>query len=172
MSDKENLSLKKNLSYLKRGYKLCNELAPTYIQRMCVSVGIQTLNTYMSIYLSGIVVEFITGETKLDKAFMYAVIFVCTLTALNIFSQYLTASKCQQLEQGFYAKAKNMISQKCMNMDFVKIENPDIHRMKTEAENFFYGPASRWNCTGRILFDTSIIFEAVFSVIIGFVMCF
>lgn len=172
MSDKENLSLKKRLSNLKRGYKLCGELAPTYIQRMCISLAIQTLNTYLSIYLSGIIVELITGNEKLDKAFMYAVIWVCVVTVLNIFRQYLTVSKCQQLENGFYAKAKNMVSQKCMNMDFVKIENPDTHRMKNQADIFLYGSTSRYNGMGRILFDTPIIFQAAVSIIIGFVMCF
>jgi len=172
MSDKINLSFKQRILNLKRGYKLCNTLAPTYIQKLCLRSGLQSAVTYLSILFSGAIIQLITGEMELKKAFLYAVIFSSVNIALNIFYQYLVVSKQQQLEQGFYAKAKNMISQKCMNMDFVKIENPDTHRMKTQAENYFYGSASRWNGMGRILFDTPIIFEAVISIIIGFVMCF
>ena len=172
MSDKANLSLKKRISNLKRGYKLCNELAPTLVQRQCVRSGLQSIVSYLSILFSGAIVELITNEMELKQAFIYAVIFVSVNIALNIFYQYLIVSKQQQLEQGFYARAKNLISQKCMNMDFVKIENPDTHRMKTLAENFLHSPTSRHNGMGRLLFDTPIIFEAAVSIVIGFVMCF
>ena len=129
MSDKINLSLKQRLSNLKRGYKLCNTLAPTYIQKLCLRSGLQSFVTYLSILFSGAIIQLITGEMELEKAFLYAVIFASVNIALNIFYQYLVESKQQQLEQGFYAKAKNMIAQKCMKMDFVKIENSDTHRM-------------------------------------------
>lgn len=172
MSDTKTLSAKERLANLKRGYKMCHEFAPTFILRECTASTSRTLLGYFGAYLSGTIVSMITGERDFKSAMTVAVLFAAFSLIFRAAQVFISVSKYEQLNQGFFQKAKILIAKKCADMDYIRIENPETHRMKQEAETYLYGNGSRWNGLGRLLYDTQIVFEGALSAAIGFGMCF
>lgn len=162
----------KKIVNLKRGYQLCHALAPTYIGRQCVAVLFGTILQYMGIYLSGMIVSLITGESPRSEVLRMVLLYAVMRIFMGAIQVLIIMPRQEQLEQGFTRKAKNLIAEKCMKLDYVRIEDPEIHRMKQEAENYLYGTASRFLGLGRIFYDTKTIFASFMTVLIGVGMCF
>lgn len=166
------MSARKKIENLKRGYKLCHETAPGYVGRSCVSVTLGVVVDYLGIYLSGSVVSIITGEKSFDaeiKAVLLYALLKLVISGLNIL---LNVSKAEQLEQSFQRRSKMMLAEKCARLDYAKVEDPQIHRMKEVAEKYMYGVGSRWGGLGKLFYDTGKIFETVVTAVIGFGVCF
>lgn len=162
----------KKIVNLKRGYQLCHTLAPTYIGRQSVAVLFGTFLQYMGIYLSGMIVSLITGESPRSEVLRMVLLYAAMRILMGAIQVLIITPRQEQLEQGFTRKAKNLIAEKCMKLDYVRIEDPEIHRMKQEAETYLYGTASRFLGLGRIFYDTKTIFASFVTVLIGVGMCF
>lgn len=168
-----SMTAKEKIHILKRGYRLCHQLAPTYITRKCAASLIGTIYTYVGISLAGMIVESITGERSLRAVLAAVVLYVAVRAVFNeILCDVIALSKENLLSSAFTAKAKMLISEKCCDMDYTRIENPETHRKKQEAENFFYSGGSRWNGLGRLFYDTQQVFGPFVTMLIGFVLCF
>lgn len=170
--NEKNLTPKEKIASLKRGYKMCGELAPGGVKRKCANSALSVISGYVGIAFSGAIVDVVTGGSDLSYAVWYAVIFAAVMLIRGILDTFLYVSKAEQLDRGFEQNAKMLIAKKCMELDYVRIENPETHRLKERAETYLYGNGSRWNGLGRLYYDTGIIIEAVTAVIAGVVMCF
>ncbi len=171
MSDKK-FTAREKIASLKRGYKICGELAPGGIARKCAGSVLYIISSYVGIAFSGAIVGAITGENDLSSAVNYAVIFALVTLVQTTLNTVLNVSKAEQLDRSFEQNGKMLIAKKCMELDYVRIENPETHRLKQQAENFLYGDGGRWNGLGRIYYDTGIIVEGAAAFIAGLILCF
>lgn len=160
------------LTNLKRGYRLCHKLAPSYIGRQCFSESVKNVLQYAGIYLSGIIVSMITGDMELKPVVTMLLVYAMLNLILGVSGEFIMRSKSEQLEKGFAINAKMLLAKKCAAMDYVRVENPETHRMKQEAENYLYGTGSRYLGIGQIFYNTHIVFRGVFSCLVGIGMCF
>lgn len=169
----EKLTTKQKIHILKRGYKLCHELAPTYIIRKCAAAFLMTAFGYIEIYLSGMIVDLITGGKNFQAILTAVILYISTRTVcVEVLCNLLALSKDNQLGRSFDTKAKMLIAEKCIHMDYVRIEDPETHRKKQEAENFLWGSGSRWEGMGKLFYETQGIFEPVITILMGFGLCF
>ncbi len=168
---REELTFRRKISNLARGYKLCHTLAPTYIARSCAATLIQSVNSYIGIWLSGVVVEAVTGEQSMEHTLIAALVCVGVNLLLSVFAKFIVTSKETQLRYRFW-DSHMMLAMKCMELDYVRIENPETHRRKSVAASFLYKSGSRYNGLGRLFNDTGEIFNALMNIVIGFGMCF
>lgn len=166
------ITTRAKLANLRRGYKLCHELAPTYIGRQCFAKAVGTVLQYAEIYLSGLIVSMITGEREFSAVAKTLVVYGLVCLILNVLLAYVRTSKDRQLTMGFVTKAKMLLAQKCAEMDYVRVEDPETHRRRQEAENYFYGTGSTYYGLKKLFSDTHRIFEQAFSVVIGLGVCF
>lgn len=151
---------------------MCGELAPGGVARKCANSALSVISGYVGIAFSGAIVDVVTGGSDLSYAVKFAVIFAAVMLVRGVLDTFLYVSKAEQLDRGFEQNSKMLIAKKCMELDYVRIENPETHRLKERAETFLYGNGSRWNGLGRIYYDSGIIIEAVTAVVAGIVMCF
>lgn len=166
------ITMRVKITNLRRGYKLCHELAPTYIGRQCFAKAVSTILQYAEIYLSGIVVSMITGENAFSAVAKTLAAYGLICLVLNVLLAFIRSSKDTQLTMSFSTKAKMLLAKKCAEIDYVRVEDPETHRKRQEAENYFYGNGSRYYGLRKLFHDTHTIFEKAFSVIIGLGMCF
>ncbi|MCM1222345.1 MAG: ABC transporter ATP-binding protein/permease [Lachnospiraceae bacterium] len=166
------ITMRHKITNLRRGYQLCHELAPTYICRQCFVKAVIIVQQYTEIYLSGMVVSMITGENEFSAVTKTLAVYGLLCLIMNTLQAFVRTSKDTQLRQGFEAKAKMLLANKCAELDYARIEDPETHRRRQEAENYFYGTGSRYYGLKKLLHDTDTIFEKAFSIVIGLGVCF
>lgn len=168
------MAAKEKIKLFKRGYGLCHRLAPTHIARRCIGALFSIICSYAGIYLSGVIVDMITtGSRSFDVVLKVVILYVVVKTFLSsVLANFIVLINAHQSENGFNAKSKMMLSEKCADLDYVYVENPDTHRKKWEAENFLCGGASRLSGIGVLLYTTQKVFKPAVAILIGFGLCF
>ena len=123
----EKLSFKEKRKIFKRAVTDIHKMSPGLLAGKCIIYFFTALMEFVPIYLSGIIIDGISGGKAVEDILM--------LIVLSIAVSFLLQTPLQCFDKLFYAKVNRLsltsemrISEKVLSMDYTKLEDPAVHR--------------------------------------------
>lgn len=134
-NEKKNVSLKEKTALLKRAVKDIHRISPGYLTQRCIIQSVQAMEQFIPIWLSGFIVDGISGGKPIKELIAVIVIFLVAgflLQSAQQCFQKLLMVKMHRLK--FYMDID--INEKILNMDYTKIEDAAVQRENDKVSLF------------------------------------
>ena len=124
--------LKKDFEIMRYFLKLSSKMSKSYITVLCLSAIFKAVTPFINIIMPKFIIDELLGQKRANVFIMLVSIIVVANGILNLISRWidtLVDIKNMEIINGFDL----LIGQKIMDMDFEKIEDPDILNLKERA---------------------------------------
>ncbi|MBW9157712.1 ABC transporter ATP-binding protein/permease [Clostridium sp. FP2] len=124
--------LKKDFEIMRYFLKLSSKMSKSYIPVLCSSAIFKAITPFINIIMPKFIIDELLGQKRVNVFIMLVSIIVVANGILNLISRWidtLVDIKNMEIINGFDL----LIGQKIMDMDFEKIEDPDILNLKERA---------------------------------------
>lgn len=132
---KEKLSFKEKINLFKRVFTDIHRISPGFLAARLAIQFFNAAEQFIPIYLSGVIVDGISGEKSLNEIIILIIIFLA--------AGFLLQSSGQCFQKLLYAKINRlkyytdiMISEKIVNMDYAKTEDSSVQRENDKVFQF------------------------------------
>lgn len=130
---RKKLSLKQRIEITLRGFDILNNYCPGLAEGKALSALVSSLQPFVSIWLSGQIVNELSSERKIQNITIY----VIALISINFIASLVKGvldKICSEKESQMWNFFGKIFSDKQMSMDYVDLENAKIQHQKNQAE--------------------------------------
>ena len=160
---KDTISFKEKINLYKRALSDVHKISPGYMTGRCAVQFFNALEQFIPIYLSGLIVDGISGGKPIREIIITIIIMLAAGFLLQSSGQCfhkLLTEKVQRLKH--YSNI--MINEKIINMDYTKIEDPEVQRANEKVTQINDGEYANGILFG-ITEEMSIVFYGICTVI-------
>lgn len=132
MKNKESLSIKKDFKTTLYFFKLCHKISKTYIPILFASSLLKALTPFVNIIFPKFIIDELLGQKRIEVFIALVAIIIISNFVLNMLNSWLDTLvlvKNFQINNGF----DELIGDKIMDMDFEKIEDPEVLDLKEKS---------------------------------------
>lgn len=132
MKNSNTITLKKDLEITLYFFKLCHKISKTYIPTLIASSVLTALTPFINIIFPKFIIDELLGQKRLPVFIALVIIIILSNFILNLLNSWfdtLVQVKNFQVSNGF----DELIGNRIMDMDFEKIEDPDVLDLKEKA---------------------------------------
>lgn len=158
--------LNTNIKTLKYFFKLTNKLSRTYILKSMLASIFKACTPFLNIILPKLIIDELLGTKSTRLLIVYVGVLTIGNLLLKIINNYFI--KTMELARtDLFNKMDSYLGEKCVDMDFENIENPEVLDLKERAFFSIYN----LNAIGRTLDNASIVINEVITLLgLGYIL--
>lgn len=138
----KTMTLSQKYNLLKRAIKDIHRYTPFLLTGQCILEIFDAAESFVPIYISGLVIDSISGNKPIEEILMLILISVAVAFVLQSSNQCFRKLLYYKYQKLTY-EGSARFSEKILNMDYTKAEDPAIHRqydrVKEINENYWGG---------------------------------
>lgn len=148
---------KNKFQILKYFFKLTNNLSKTYIPKTIFTSIFKALTPFLNIIIPKLIIDELIGGKNINRLIIYVGILGIGNLILKIINSYF--EKVMELSRtDLFNKIDSYLGEKCVEMDFENIENPEILDLKERAYFAIYNMNAIYWALER---SSQIIYEGI-----------
>lgn len=132
MNKMDSISFKKDFQTTLYFFKLCHKISKTYIPTLIASSSLRALTPFVNIIFPKFIIDELMGEKRITIFIALVAIIIISNFILNMLNSWfdtLVQVKTFEINNGF----DEFIGDRIMEMDFEKIEDPEVLDLKEKA---------------------------------------
>lgn len=155
-----------NIDIFKYFFKLTNKMSKTYILKSIIASLFKACTPFLNIIFPKLIIDELLGARSIKLLVLYVGILTVGNLLLKIINVYFI--KVMELSRtDLFNKMDSYLGERCVDMDFENIENPEILDLKERAFFSIYNLGA----IGRVLENASIIlYESVTLIGLGYIL--
>ncbi|QUH18583.1 ABC transporter ATP-binding protein [Alkaliphilus sp. B6464] len=158
--------LSTNIKTLKYFFKLTNRISKTYILKSILASVFKAWTPFLNIIIPKLIIDELLGGKSIKRLIIYVVVLTIGNLLLKIINNHFI--RIMELARiDLFNKMDSYLGEKCVDMDFENIENPEVLDLKERAFFSIYN----LDAIGRTLENASIIiYETITLLGLGYIL--
>ena len=162
----DDMTFKEKIIILKRCVKFINSADKGIILRNILSLLPDIISTFSGIFLASLVIDGVVNAKPTEELIFSAVI-ICGINLIVSLMRNIINAKYNRHNFLYNENTKRKITEKILNIDYVKAEDTETLNSAQAAKNYLYGNnVSIFAVSG----DIKWMFEGVITVIMGIIL--
>ena len=164
MKKTEKMSVKEVISITARAYKLLYKLSPQLMTSKMIKTILDALTPYVGIYLSAQIISELAGARSPERLRWLVLLTLCSAAAIALIGALL--SRCYDAKTNeLWIKYQHLFVEKDLSMDFVRLDSPDTHKLKSTIMQNTNGGG--WGLTRLVWGRSGNLIAPIFSILGG-----
>ena len=157
---------RKNQKTLVYFLKLTHKLSKTYLIKSVLASVTKALTPFFNIIMPKLIIDELLGDKNISKLLIYVAVLTIGNLSLKLLNQ-MFVKIMESAKMELLLSLETYLGEKCVDMDFENIENPDILDLKEKAYFAIYNE----DAVGRTVENVSKIINEVITLVgLGYIL--
>ncbi len=161
-------NIKKDILLILKGLKEIRSIRKMLVELVVIQAAFNSVTPFVNIYMSALIINKIAAKAGLETLLRYTVITILANLFVALLKSMLSCI-IQYRQSEFIQRYEMKLSMKIMSMDYIAVENPETHRLRTKIKEMHnMGGGGIWALFTGFRNMIQALFTVVFSVSLAF----